>query len=91
MPVKLVVAQFADQVNWRFISQLIKDISRVLQKLIKYFNVATISTFFVLPSAGVLSVILALNLNDSEFAKFHLECLCDTVINVLMFINEGYK
>ena len=50
----------------RLISQLICVISRVLQKLLKCVNVTTISTFFVLPSSGVFSIILILDLNDSE-------------------------
>ena len=50
----------------RLISQLINDISRVLQKLLKYFNGTAISTSFVLPAAGVFPVILILNLNDSD-------------------------
>ena len=48
------------------------QISRILQKLHKYFCGATISTSLLLPSAGVhiiiLPVIIALNLNDLEFA-----------------------
>ena len=51
----------------RSISQSIKGFSRLLKKLLKYFKGTTISTYFVLPSAGSLPVILALNLNDSEF------------------------
>ena len=51
----------------RFMSQLINGISRVLQKLLKYFNGTAISTFFVLPLPGVFSVTLFLILNDSEF------------------------
>ena len=51
----------------RLISQLIKGISRVLQKLLKYFNGTTILTSFVLPVAGVFPVILILNLNDSDY------------------------
>ena len=49
----------------RFIWQLINGISRVLQKLLKYFNGTAISTYFELPSSGVLPVIFALNLNDA--------------------------
>ena len=49
----------------RLISQLINGISRVLEKLLKYFNVTIISTSFVLPSARVFSVIFVLDLNDS--------------------------
>ena len=48
------------------ISQLIKCISRVLQKLLKYINGTAVLTSFVLPAAGVFPVILILNLNDSE-------------------------
>ena len=42
----------------RLISQLIKGISRVLQKLIQYFNGTTILTTFVYPAPGVFPVIL---------------------------------
>ena len=52
------------QVKTRLISQLIKDISRVLQKFPNYFNSTIISTFFVLP-ATVTPVIFCLNLNES--------------------------
>ena len=38
----------------RLISQLIKGISRVLQKLLKYFNGTAILTSFVFPAAEVL-------------------------------------
>ena len=51
--VELGITQFAGQV-------------RMSQKLLKYFNGTAISISFVLPSAGVLPVILTLNLNDSE-------------------------
>ena len=42
----------------RLISQLINGISRVSQKLLKYFNGTAISTSFVLPAAGVFPVFL---------------------------------
>lgn len=49
------------------------QISRILQKFLKYFSGATISTSFLLPSAGVLiiilPVILALNLSGLESVK----------------------
>ena len=48
-PVELVITQVDDHVNWRIISQLINGISRVLQKLLKYFDSTIISTSFVLP------------------------------------------
>ena len=53
----------------RLTSQLINGISRVLQKLLKYFNGTVISTFFVLPAAGVFPVIFILDLNDLESVK----------------------
>ena len=53
----------------RLTSQLINGISRVLQKLLKYFNGTIILTSFVLPSVGVFPVIFILDLNDSESVK----------------------
>ena len=54
---------FSDQVRLRLISQLIKGISRVLQKLLRYFNSSLISTCFVL-SLPAWSVVFCLYLND---------------------------
>ena len=59
MPVELVMTQFADQVRWRFFSQLIKDIQRILQKLLQDFNDTSISTSFVLPSARFFLLFLS--------------------------------
>ena len=56
-------------VKMRLFSQLINGISRVLQKLLKYFNGTIISTSIILTSAGVFSVIFILNLNDSVSFK----------------------
>ena len=42
---------------------LINGISRVLQKLLKYFNGTIVSTYFV-PLFSVLSPIFCLNLNE---------------------------
>ena len=53
----------------RLTSQLINDTSRVLQKLLKYFNDTIISTSFSLPSEEVLPVTFTLGLYDSESAK----------------------
>ena len=53
-------------------SQLINDISRVLQKLLKNFNGTITSTSFVLPSAGVFPVIFILDLNDSDCVMLSL-------------------
>ena len=55
-----------------FTSQLINSVSRVFQKLLKYFNGTVISTSFVLLSAGVFPVIFILNLNDSKSVKLLL-------------------
>ena len=62
----LQMTQFADQVRSRVISQFISAISRVRQKLIKYFNGTTISSFKV-PVLPVLFISLDLDLNYSEF------------------------
>ena len=50
----------------RLILKLISSTSRVPQKLLKYFNGTAISTSLILPTAGILPLILALDLNDSE-------------------------
>ena len=41
------ITQFSDQHSSRVSSQLIKGITRVLQKLFRYFNGTSIKTFFV--------------------------------------------
>ena len=55
-----------------FTSKLINSVSRVFQKLLKYFNGTIISTSFVLLSAGVFPVIFILDLNDSKSVKLLL-------------------
>ena len=84
-PVELVITQSLDQVKIRLTSQLIKRISRVLQKLLKYFHGTIISTSFVFPSAGVYPVIFILDLNDSEFAIicYHLQVIIWLIFVVL--------
>ena len=67
--VEVVITQSLDQIEIRLASQLINDISGVLQKLLKYFNDTVISTSFVSPLLGVLLVIFTFDLNDSESAK----------------------
>ena len=64
-----MLLQDDDQVSIRLISQFINGISRVLQKLLKYFNGAVISISFILLSAGLFPVIFILDLNDSESVK----------------------
>ena len=58
------ITQFVDHIKVNIISQLIKDISKVLQKLLKYFSGTNISTFFV-PLSPVWPVIFASKLNES--------------------------
>ena len=57
------IRQFSHQFRSRLISQLIKDISRVLQKLLRYFNGTIISTFFV-PFLPAWPVIYSFILNE---------------------------
>ena len=58
-----------EYVRVRLIWQIVKEISRVLQKLLKHFNGTAISTRFVLSSSWVLPVIFSLDLNNAECAK----------------------
>ena len=62
------ITEFADQIRVKLTSQLIKDISKVLQKLPKYFNDTSISTFIEL-AALLLFKNLDLNLNYSDSTK----------------------
>ena len=59
-PVELVITQFTNQVRMRLISQLIEDISRILKKLLMYFNSTATSTSFVLTLLGTFPVFLGL-------------------------------
>ena len=68
-PVELVIKQVHDYVKMRLTSQLINDISIILQKLLKFLKGTIISTFFLLQSLGVFPVIFILRLNDSESVK----------------------
>ena len=54
--VSLDNTHLSDQVKMRLSSQIVKGISRVFQKLLKYSNDTIISTSFVPPSA-ILPVI----------------------------------
>ena len=65
----LQITQFSDQVSIWLISQLIQVISRILQKLFRYFNTIAISTSTVPPST-VIPVNLYLNINNLESAIF---------------------
>ena len=59
--VSLDNTHYTDQVIMKLISQLIKGIWRVLQKLLKFFNDTIISIFFVPPSSALLGFLLNLN------------------------------
>ena len=61
------IKQFSDQFRSRVSSQSIKDISRVLQKLLKYFNGIIVSIFFV-PLLPVWPVIFPSRLKESVVA-----------------------
>ena len=66
-PVELVVMmQFADHVNMRFVSRLTSDISRAVQSLIKHFNATVLSASLVFTATGVFLVILTLIINDDS-------------------------
>ena len=49
----------------KLISQLIKDISRVLQKLLRYFNGIIIILNFSVPSLPVFPIVFCLSLNET--------------------------
>ena len=66
----LQITQFANQVKIRSNSQLTGGISRVLPKLLQYFNGTAISGFAI--ATLVLFVSLELNLNDSESVMLSL-------------------
>ena len=62
-PVAAEITQSLEQVKMRLISRLIKGISRVLPKLLKYSNGTAILTSFVLPIGGVLPVVFTANVD----------------------------
>ena len=61
----LIITQSADQVKISSTLELIKGISRVLQKLLKFFNGTITSASFISPSWLVWPVIFVLILNES--------------------------
>ena len=56
-PVAEEITQFSDEIKMRLISQLIKVISRVIQKLLRHLNGTAILTFCVLSLLRVLPVL----------------------------------
>ena len=77
--------QFLNESKSQLISQLIKDISRALQKLLRYFNGTIISTSVQLLSP-VLSVIFYFILNESIVALFALK---STILPLAAFIADS--
>ena len=53
------MTQSADQLKKRLISQFIKGISKVVQKILKYFNGTAISTSFLLSLGGAFLLFLS--------------------------------
>ena len=78
------------QFRSRLISQLIKCISRALQKLLKYFNGFIISIFFV-PSFSDLPVIFSFILNKSVEALFALKSVIVLLTAKSSFYNIAIK
>ena len=69
--------QFDDQVSIRFTSQLIKDISRVFQKLLKYFNgIAIWTSLYYQHQAFFLLILLWIWMTKSLI--FYHKGTCDT-------------
>ena len=68
----LDITEFIYQATMRFIPQLISDISRVLQKLLKYFN-GTIILTACLPKNYIEPVIFCLYLNKALYQKSYQE------------------
>ena len=85
----MVIAEADYQVRIRLTLQLIKRISSVFQKILKYFNGNAILRLSVLPEAAIFKVILVLDLNDSESdeVKQHLLHFCNIALN-LRFLHD---
>ena len=89
--------KFDDQVKKRLLLQLITDIWRVLQKLLRYFNGTTIWTYF-LSTFSVCSVIFCLSLSKHWLSQVKWQMtpalkqdnLYTIVINFHMFSNKYY-
>ena len=88
IPTTEEITHFLDQVKSRVILQLIYGISRVLQKLLRYFNGAVILISFALPSAGVFLVMLILYGMIQIVLYYHLDHLYNVVTNFLTFLNN---
>lgn len=76
----LVITEVAKYVRIRLVSQLFKDLSRILQNLLKYINGTDMEP------EGVFPVTFTLNLNDSKSVKKGFSHLCNIDINFQMFL-----
>ena len=75
-----IIKQFADQVRTRLISQSINCISRVLHKLLRYFNGTIVSTSFV-QSFLVRPVIFCLNLKEAPLLSSGKSMILSALVN----------
>ena len=55
------------EIKIRLIWELINGISRVLQKILQFFNGTDFLTSFTLPAIWVFPVFIILDMNDSKF------------------------
>ena len=79
--VPVTINNSSDQVKKILISQLISGVSRVLQKLFRYFNGTIIWTIFI-ESFPVWPVIFCLDLNEALSGSSKA-----SIITLLLFIN----
>ena len=65
----LTITNLKGRVSRNVSSKCIRDISDILQKLLRYFNGTSVMTCFILLAGGLIPLIPFLNGNDVEFAK----------------------
>ena len=95
IPVAEEIIQFSDQIKNKLISQLIKGISKVLQKLLRYFSGTIISSFFV-PLFSVRPVIYSFILNElpkylhwaTILTSFVLPAACIFPVTLIVNLND---
>ena len=87
----LIITQSAHQVKISSTSQLIRSISRVLQKLIKYFNGTIILIPFISPSLLVWHVIFVLNLNESVALVLIKSIILPALFTAGISLQQCYK
>ena len=87
-PAESVITQVDEQVRMRLVSQLIKGISRVLQKLLKYFNGTAISTSFALSAAEFFPLFIPWIWMIQKVLKYHFSHRSSIVVNFQIFWNN---